>query len=69
MIQEMCGCSCSWPHFLHLTSAQAAALLRRGRLLLVLDLDHTLLASARFAELDSDMDALLVSAAGGATDA
>jgi hypothetical protein len=40
-------------------------LLRRGRLALVLDLDNTLLASSRFAELDTDTEELLV---GGAAD-
>lgn len=39
---------------------QASILLRRGRLVLVLDLDHTLLASSRFTELDTDTEELLV---------
>ena len=42
-----------------LPALEVPALLQRGRLVLVLDLDHTLLSSARFTELDSDLEQLL----------
>lgn len=42
-----------------LPAAEVPALLQRGRLVLVLDLDQMLLSSARFTELDSDMEQLL----------
>lgn len=49
------SCQCS-----SLRVLQVAPLLRRGRLVLAVDLDHTLLSSARFAELDVATEALLV---------
>ncbi len=36
-------------------------MLRHGRMVLALDLDHTLLSSIRFAELDPDTETQLVS--------
>lgn len=45
----------------HAGHCQVGPLLRRGRLVLVVDLDHTLLASARFGELTADTEAQLVS--------
>jgi len=47
-------------------TAQVSALLQQGRMVLALDLDHTLLNSARTTELDSETTAQLVGGRRGA---
>ena len=56
----MHACVLTHTHIHTHVHTQVTSLLQQGRMVLALDMDHTLLSSTRFSELDPETEALLV---------